>query len=96
MHITSSSLRLHMHALQNVSWEDELPDHQCRAFAECYLDVQALHALQDVFEEGERVRCLIINVDQEGQRVSLSAADLEETTGDMLMDKVQVAMTGSN
>lgn len=45
--------------------------------------------LQDVFEEGERVRCLIINVDQESQRISLSTADLEETTGDMLMDKVR-------
>ena len=58
--------------------------------------MRALHALQDVFEEGERVRCLIINVDQESQRISLSTADLEETTGDMLMDKVRFPRTGSN
>lgn len=47
-------------------------------------------SLQDVFEENERVRCLITNVDQESQRVSLSTADLEEMTGDMLLDKVPV------
>ena len=96
MHTVSYSLRLHMQALQNVSWEDELHVHRCRAFAKCYLDMRALYALQDVFEEGERVRCLITNVDQESQRISLSTADLEETTGDMLMDKVRFAMTGSN
>ena len=37
------------------------------------------------------MRCLITNVDQESQRVSLSTADLEEMTGDMLLDKVPLA-----
>ncbi len=49
-----------------------------------------------MFEEGERVRCLIISVDQESQRIGLSTADLEETTGDMLMDKVSVAAARSS
>ena len=34
------------------------------------------------------MRCLITNVDQDSQRISLSTADLEEMTGDMLLDKV--------
>jgi ribosomal protein S1 len=43
---------------------------------------------QDVFAVGERVRALLIGMDQGFQRISLSTADLEATPGDMLFNKV--------
>jgi len=46
--------------------------------------------LQDIFQEGERVRCMIERVDYDAQRINLNTADLEEIAGDMLMDKVRV------
>lgn len=45
-------------------------------------------APQEVFKEGERVRCFVIDVDQESKRVALSTADLEEIDGDMLVNRV--------
>ena len=49
-----------------------------------------MHALlvQDVFTIGERVRAMLIGMDEGFQRISLSTAELEATPGDMLYSKV--------
>lgn len=44
--------------------------------------------LQDVFRLGERVRCLVMGMDDNFTRISLSTAELEERDGDIMFDKV--------
>ena len=44
--------------------------------------------VQDVFKVGERVRCLIMGMDDNFTRISLSTAELEESEGDIMFDKV--------
>ena len=52
--------------------------------------VGALHA-QDLFQEGDRVRCLVTFVDEGSHKISLSTSDLEEVDGDMILNQVQAA-----
>ena len=49
--------------------------------------IVALHA-QDLFQEGNRVRCLVTFVDEASHKISLSTADLEEVDGDMILNQV--------
>lgn len=44
--------------------------------------------LQDVFQIGERVRCLVMGMDDNFTRISLSTAELEENEGDIMFEKV--------
>lgn len=44
--------------------------------------------LQEIFHLGERVRCLVMGMDDNFTRISLSTAELEQQNGDMLFDKV--------
>ena len=44
---------------------------------------------QEIFHLGERVRCLVMGMDDNFTRISLSTAELEEQNGDMLFDKVR-------
>ena len=44
--------------------------------------------LQDVFQIGERVRCLVMGMDDNFTRISLSTAELEESEGDIMFEKV--------
>ena len=44
--------------------------------------------LQDVFQIGERVRCLVMGMDENFTRISLSTAELEVREGDIMYDKV--------
>ena len=46
-------------------------------------------AAQEIFHLGERVRCLVMGMDDNFTRISLSTAELEEQNGDMLFDKVR-------
>ncbi|GMH40203.1 hypothetical protein BSKO_08107 [Bryopsis sp. KO-2023] len=46
--------------------------------------------IQDVFQEGDRVCAVVISMEEDFKRVSLSTADLEESAGDMLVDKEKV------
>lgn len=43
-----------------------------------------------MFEVGERVRALIVGMNPDGTRVSLSTAELEPNDGDMLEDKARL------
>ncbi len=45
--------------------------------------------LQDVFQIGERVRCLVMGMDENFTRISLSTAELEVREGDIMYDKVR-------
>ena len=47
-----------------------------------------LGLLQHLFKVGDRVRCVVVNIDKSGRRLSLSTAVLEENKGDMLVNKV--------
>ena len=49
---------------------------------------ELLALLQHLFNVGERVRCVVVNIDKSSRRLSLSTAVLEENKGDMLVDKV--------
>lgn len=44
--------------------------------------------MQDVFTIGERVRCLVMGMDDNFTRISLSTAELEENEGDIMFEKV--------
>lgn len=44
--------------------------------------------LQDVFRIGDKVRAVILGMDEDFTRISLSTAELEETDGDMVEKKV--------
>lgn len=48
-----------------------------------------LIVLQEVFHVGERVRCLVMGMDDNFTRISLSTAELEEQNGDMMFRKVR-------
>ena len=54
------------------------------------LSVGALRA-QDLFQEGDRVRCLVTFVDEGSHKISLSTSDLEEVDGDMILNQVPAA-----
>ena len=44
--------------------------------------------MQDVFQVGERVRCLVMGMDDNFTRISLSTAEIEENEGDIMFEKV--------
>ena len=44
---------------------------------------------QDVFEVGDRVRCVVMGIEDDYDRISLSTAELEAARGDMLKDPVR-------
>ena len=46
--------------------------------------------MQDLFSEGERVRAMLLAMDEGFSRISLSTADLEQQPGDMLYDKARL------
>ncbi len=52
------------------------------------LKLWCLLMLQDVFQIGERVRCLVMGMDENFTRISLSTAELEVREGDIMYDKV--------
>ena len=52
--------------------------------------------LQEVFHVGERVRCLVMGMDDNFTRISLSTAELEEQNGDMMFRKVCKTHPGGN
>ena len=71
-----------------TSFQDGSPGTRCStrdSYSTC--DSYA-RALQDIFQEGERVRCMLLGMDEGFSRISLSTADLERQPGDMLFDKV--------
>lgn len=47
--------------------------------------------VQDVFQIGERVRCLVMGMDDNFTRISLSTAEIEENEGDIMFEKVRIA-----
>ena len=49
---------------------------------------ELLDLLQQLFNVGDRVRCVVVNIDKSSRRLSLSTAVLEENKGDMLVNKV--------
>ena len=49
---------------------------------------ELLDLLQQLFKVGDRVRCVVVNIDKSSRRLSLSTAVLEENKGDMLVNKV--------
>ena len=44
---------------------------------------------QDVLSVGEHVRCVVLGMEDDFSRISLSTAELEEHDGDMKRDKVR-------
>lgn len=44
--------------------------------------------VQDVFQVGDRVRCLLLELEEDYARISLSTAELEANNGDMMVDPV--------
>ena len=46
-------------------------------------------AAQEIFAEGDRVRCMLLGMDEGFSRISLSTADMERQPGDMLFDRVR-------
>ena len=52
--------------------------------------------MQDVFKVGEKVRAVILGMDDDFTRISLSTAELEENDGDMVEDKVTTYLVGLN
>lgn len=44
--------------------------------------------VQDVFQVGDRVRCLLLELEEDYARISLSTAELEAHNGDMMVDPV--------
>ncbi|BDA51306.1 30S ribosomal protein S1, chloroplastic [Coccomyxa sp. Obi] len=49
-----------------------------------------IESVEDVFRIGDRVRAILIGMDEGFQRISLSTAELEATPGDMLYSKEKV------
>lgn len=49
-------------------------------------------SIEDVFAMGDRVCAVVISMEADFRRISLSTADLERTAGDMLVDKEMVYM----
>ena len=49
--------------------------------------------MQDVFQVGERVRCLVMGMDENFTRISLSTAELEVNEGDIMFDKACVLIS---
>lgn len=49
-----------------------------------------VESVADVFQLGERVRCLVMGMDDNFTRISLSTAELEENEGDIMFDKEKV------
>lgn len=47
---------------------------------------------QDIFSVGDRVRAMLIGMDEGFSRISLSTAELEATPGDMLFLKVRLSL----
>jgi len=47
---------------------------------------------QDVLAVGEHVRCVVLGMEDDFSRISLSTAELEEHDGDMKRDKVRPRM----
>lgn len=45
--------------------------------------------LQDVLAVGDKIKAVILGMDDDFSRISLSTADLEEEAGDMTRDKVR-------
>jgi hypothetical protein len=45
--------------------------------------------VQSVLSVGDRIRALIIGMDNNYTRISLSTAELEERDGDMMLDRVR-------
>ena len=43
---------------------------------------------QDVLEVGDKIKAVILGMDSDFSRISLSTADLEANHGDMITDKV--------
>ena len=50
-----------------------------------------VRGVQDVFTIGERVRCLVMGMDDNFTRISLSTAELEENEGDIMFEKVRAS-----
>ncbi|KAA6425999.1 MAG: 30S ribosomal S1 [Trebouxia sp. A1-2] len=49
-----------------------------------------VESVSDVFQIGERVRCLVMGMDENFTRISLSTAELEVREGDIMYDKEKV------
>ncbi|KAL3141011.1 hypothetical protein ABBQ32_005525 [Trebouxia sp. C0010 RCD-2024] len=49
-----------------------------------------VESVDDVFTIGERVRCLVMGMDDNFTRISLSTAELEENEGDIMFEKDKV------
>lgn len=49
-----------------------------------------VESVADVFQIGERVRCLVMGMDENFTRISLSTAELEVREGDIMYDKEKV------
>lgn len=45
--------------------------------------------MQDVLHVGDKIKAVILGMDDDFSRISLSTADLEEEAGDMMKDKVR-------
>lgn len=64
--------------------------HDQWVIAGCQFAKRVSCLFQDIFEVGDRVCAVIISMEDNFQRVSVSTADLEENPGDMMLDKEKV------